>query len=135
MTPRETVLLCRYVKACCPQQQIDEYTPDAWHDLLGGLVLADCREAVKNVAARQPFVAPAEIRAEVRRIRAERLQGFQYVPVEGDEDTAVYLAALRAQRAAVASGQRPATPDAIETPEARSEAVRALTARAFRRPE
>ena len=73
MTPTETVLLTRYVKACCPASQIDEYTPDAWHDLLGDLLLADCREAVAAVAKRQPFVAPAEIRTEVRRIRADRI--------------------------------------------------------------
>lgn len=111
MTPRETVVLCRYVKACCPQQQVDEYTPDAWHDLLGDLELADCREAVKTIASRQPFVAPAEIRAEVRRIRTQRLEGFQYVPVEGDDDHEVYLTALRAQRKAVADGRREAAPE------------------------
>ncbi len=73
MTPTETVMLTEYVQACCPQQVIGEYTPDAWHDLLGDLSLADCRAAVAAVARRQPFVAPAEIRAEVRRIRNERL--------------------------------------------------------------
>ena len=73
MTPQETVLLTAYVKACCPQQAIGEYTPDAWHDLLGDLRLDDCREAAAAVAKRQPFVAPAEIRAEVRKIRDDRL--------------------------------------------------------------
>jgi len=73
MTPQETVLLAAYVKACCPQQAIGEYTPDAWHDLLGDLELGDCRDAVAAVARRQPFVAPAEIRAEVRRVREDRL--------------------------------------------------------------
>ena len=34
MTPSETVLFIRYVRACCPQQAIDEYTADAWHDVL-----------------------------------------------------------------------------------------------------
>jgi hypothetical protein len=73
MTPQETVLLAAYVKACCPQQAMGEYTPDAWHDLLGDLPLDDCRAAVAAVAKRQPFVAPAEIRAEVRKIREDRL--------------------------------------------------------------
>lgn len=73
MTPHETLLLARYVKACCPQQAIDEYTPDAWHDLLGDLPATDCREAVIAVAKRQPFVSPAEIRAEIKRIRRDRL--------------------------------------------------------------
>lgn len=67
MTHEETVILTRYVRACCPQQAIDEFTPDAWHDLLGGYGLAECRAAVATVARRQPFVAPAEIIAEVRR--------------------------------------------------------------------
>lgn len=73
MTPQETLMLTRYVKACCPQQAIDTFTPDAWHDLLGDLELGDCRDAVAAVAKRQPFVAPAEIRAEVRRVRDDRL--------------------------------------------------------------
>ena len=40
MTPQETLLLTRYVKACCPQQAMDDFTPDAWHDLLGDLTPA-----------------------------------------------------------------------------------------------
>jgi hypothetical protein len=130
MTPEETILLCRYVRACCPQQAMDEYTPDVWCDLLGDLTLTDCREAVRNVAGRQPFVAPAEIRTEVRRLRGGRLEGFQYAPVDGDKDPQVYLAALRAQRAAVADGRREAAP-AIEAGEPRE--VRALISGAFHR--
>ena len=72
MTPSETVILTRYVKALCPQQAIDEYTPDAWHDVLGGLTLTQARTAAANVASKQPFVAPSEILAEAeRRYRAE----------------------------------------------------------------
>ena len=71
MTPTETVMLTRYVAACCPQQAMDEYTPDAWHDLLGDLDLATAKAAVAAVARRQPFVAPAEIRAEIAAMRAD----------------------------------------------------------------
>jgi hypothetical protein len=80
MTHAEAVLLCRYAKAACPQQQFDEYTPDAWSDLLGDLRFVDCREALKAVVQRQPFVAPAEIRDEVTRIRNKRLSEFGPVP-------------------------------------------------------
>lgn len=73
MTPTEAVKLCRIVAAACPQQALDEYTPDTWHDLLGDLEFADCRAAVGVIGMRQPFVAPSEIRTEVRRIRAERI--------------------------------------------------------------
>lgn len=133
MTPRETVLLTRYAKACCPQQAIDEYTPDAWHDLLGDLRLDDCRQAVATIAQRQPFVAPAEIRAEVRRIRDGRLEGFRYVPVDGDDDPKVYLASLRAQRTAVADGRREADPAEVGPGKPRD--VPALLAATFRRPK
>lgn len=115
MTPVEAVLLTRYVEACCPQQRFDEYTPDVWHDLLGDLELEECKQAAATVARRQPFVAPAEIRTEVKRVRAQRLKGFVYVPTPGDEDSDVYLASVRAQRAAVAAGRRPADPTALPT--------------------
>lgn len=110
MNREQAAILCRYVKACCPQQAVDEYTPDAWHDLIGDLRFEDCREAVKAIAGRQPFVAPAEIRTEVKKIRERRLHDFQYVPVPGDENTAVYLKNLREQRAAVADGLREPAP-------------------------
>lgn len=92
MTPREAVLLTRYVKACCPQQQVDEYTPDAWHDLLGDLDLDECRQAAAAIARRQPFVAPAEIRAEVRRLRDDRISRLPLPAPSPDEavDPRVY---------------------------------------------
>lgn len=74
MTPSETVVLTRYVKACTPQQAIDEYTPDAWHDILGDLEFTDCRVAVVAIKKRSVFVDPSEIRAEVKRIRRDRLE-------------------------------------------------------------
>ena len=73
MNANEALLLCRYVKACCPQQAIDEYTPTAWADLLHDIRFEDAQAAVRAVAAKQPFVAPAEIRAEVARIRGARI--------------------------------------------------------------
>jgi hypothetical protein len=106
MTHAETVALARYVKACCPQQAIDEYTPDAWHDLLGDLTLADARAAAREVARRQPFVAPAEIRAEVRRIRADRLDRavLDAPPAELTDNPGRYKAALDARISQIADG-------------------------------
>jgi hypothetical protein len=49
---------------------MDEYTADAWHDLLSDISLDEARAAVVTVARRQPFCAASEIRAEVRRARA-----------------------------------------------------------------
>jgi len=105
MTPEETLVLTRYVKACCPQQAIDRYTPDAWHDLLGDLTLEDCRAAVVTVAKRQPFVAPAEIRAEVRIIRDARLdEGEKYLDPPSGLDGPSYQRWLINARKRIADG-------------------------------
>jgi hypothetical protein len=100
-------MLTRYVKACCPQQAIDEYTPDAWHDLLGDLSFDDCRRAVAAAGKLKPFVAPAEIRAEVRRIRNERLdhQILSAPPAELADEPGRYKAALEARISQIADGR------------------------------
>lgn len=50
-----------------------------------------------------------DVIALARKIRAERLEGFVYEPPPGDSDPH-YLERLKAQRAAVADGLRPADP-------------------------
>ena len=80
MTNAEAVMLCRYARAACPQQKFDEYTPDAWADLLTDLRYVDCQAALKEIVKRQPFVSPSEIRDEVRRIRSKRIADFGILP-------------------------------------------------------
>lgn len=106
MTSEEAVILTRYVKACCPQQHMDEYTADAWFDLLGDLPLEDCRRAVGAITARQVFVAPAEIRAEVRRIREERLDRSPVPPPPPEllDDPAAYSRYLQCAAKHIAGG-------------------------------
>lgn len=110
MTPDETVMLARYVRALCPQQKFDEYTPDAWHDVLADFALADARAAAAAVARKQPFVSPAEIIAEIRRTRDDRAADIQgpglpaEVPDADPDDVQAYLAALRGQRTRAADG-------------------------------
>lgn len=76
MTAAEAVTLCRMAKAACPQQQFDQYTPDAWFELLKDLRFEDAKDAMFEVVKRQPFVAPAEIRDGVASVRKERLRQF-----------------------------------------------------------
>lgn len=73
MTPAETVLLVRYITACCPHQKIDSHTPDAWHDLLGDLDLDSCRAAAAEIARTRPFVAASDIRGLIERKKADGL--------------------------------------------------------------
>ena len=110
MTPPETVLLTEYVRACCPQQAIGEYTSDAWYDLLGDLPLADCKAAVAEIAKRQAFVAASDIRAEVKEARHQRIKdagGIPAPPPELLDDPAAYGAALQAAATALADGRDP----------------------------
>ena len=103
MNHREAVALCRYAKAACPQQAFDEYTPDAWADLLADVSLADAQEGLRAVVAGKPFVSPSEIRTEVRRIRRRRLDAFGPLPAPApDADWRAWLAAAVE---AVASGR------------------------------
>lgn len=74
MNHTEAAFLCRYVKAACPQQHFDEFTPDTWHDILGDLRLEDCKAAVAAIANQLDFIAPSDIRKGVRVIRDERLR-------------------------------------------------------------
>lgn len=107
MNSREAVMLVRYVRALCPNQKIDEFTPDAWGDVLADYDLDDCRAACVTLASRQPFIAPAEIITEVRKARRARLENFIYEP-PALETTDEFLDNYRRQIAAVASGAVPA---------------------------
>lgn len=60
-------MIVRYVKSLCPQQAIDEFTYDAWHDVIGHLAFDQARNAVLAVVHSQPFVAPSDIIREARR--------------------------------------------------------------------
>jgi hypothetical protein len=112
MTPQETVILARYVKALCPQQAFDSHTPDAWHDVLGAYRLDDARQAAANLAARQPFISPGEIVPEIRRIRDSRIGSDQpaYEPPPEGETGAQYIARRRQQLAAIGDGREKPIP-------------------------
>lgn len=106
MNNQEAVGLTRVVKAACPQQAIDKYTPDAWFDLLEDLDFADCRAAVVSLGKRQPFIAPSEIRAEVARVRSERIARavIPAPPPELANDPRAYQRALQASTRLAADG-------------------------------
>lgn len=106
MTPSETVMLTRYVAAVCPHQRIDEYTPDAWYDVLGDLNLDDCRAAVAVIKRRSVFVDPSEIHAEVRRIRNDRLarEPVPAPPAELADQPGRYRAAVQGGVKRIADG-------------------------------
>lgn len=121
MTPLEATMLCRFTKAVCPQQAIDDFTPDAWHPLLADIRFEDAKAAVIAAAQVRPFVAPAEIRSEVRRVRRDRILAFGDLPNPPDElndlEQLGWIADLKRRIADGEPVERPALPAPGERPE------------------
>ena len=69
MIKTEAAALCRYLQACCPQQKFDQFTSDAWFDLLADMPFGLAKLAAQRVASRQPFVSPSEIIATAKAMR------------------------------------------------------------------
>lgn len=122
MNREQTVIFTRLVKATCPQQAIDKYTPDAWYPLLDDLDFGDCQAAMIAIGRRQPFMAPAEIRSEVARIRNDRIARavIPAPPPELADDPRAYQRYLQESTRRAADGALPAPAErlAIASPAA-----------------
>ena len=93
MNRAEAVTLCRLVKGACPQQAFDSYTPDMWAKILADIRFVDAEEAIVRIVARSPWCAPAEIIAEVKKMRAKRIDEFGPITPPADldpDDTTAY---------------------------------------------
>jgi hypothetical protein len=101
----DAVKLCRYVKACCPQQAIDELTPLAWADHLEHVSYDDAKAAAKEITAKQPFVTIAEVLVVVKRIRASRIEDHAPLTPPPDLTPLETIAWLRDARRRVADGE------------------------------
>ena len=94
MSPEETVALCRLVKAICPSQALDQYTPDAWALVLRHIDYNDAKQAVIDIASRplEPgksrYIEPGHIIGGVRRIRSQRIEDYGPVSPPAGLDTA-----------------------------------------------
>ncbi len=112
MDERDIARIVRLVKALCPAQKFDEYTPEAWELVLEDLAFADARQALKTLGGQLRFIAPSDIAQEVGRAARARASfppgtGPEAIEaeiraVDGPEDVAGYLRALRAERRRVA---------------------------------
>lgn len=111
MTDEEVIALSKYVAALCPAQRFNEFTPDAWIDVLAPYAAVDARAAVVAVARRQPFVSPAEIIAEITRIRGDRIAAANLV-YDGDPNESALDSprSLRALVQAAGDGYLPPQP-------------------------
>ena len=122
MNRAEVVALCRIVRAYCPAQAMDEYTPDAWFDVLCGLRSVDAVDAVKHLARSQSFIDPSQIRARVRYVRHDREERGRPSLVapdwigeleDGPAQTIAYEKWLDRELRSLADGNPPPTPRAL----------------------
>jgi hypothetical protein len=95
----ETAMIIRAVKALCPAQKFDEFTPDLWEDVLADTDFADARTAIIVLRRSEPFIGPSEIATDVRRMRNERIARLPQPcpnPVDGVSERDELIAIRRA---------------------------------------
>lgn len=70
ITRTDVVRLVAYVTQVQPAQQVDEYTPDAWFDILRDMsaTFDQLRAATAEVAKRERWIYPSAIREELTTI-------------------------------------------------------------------
>lgn len=73
MTPEQALGICRLVKAACPAQKFDEYTPDVWAPMLADVDFDQAQKAIVEIGKRQPWIGPSDIVSEVKRSSAPAL--------------------------------------------------------------
>ncbi len=110
MTPRQAADLVRVVRAVCPAQQIDEWTPDAWADILAPYSFDDARAAVLAIASvpmppgTSLFIGTNQIIDGINKIRGKRLQATAMPQPPAGLDPAEYDAWHKQTREEIASG-------------------------------
>jgi hypothetical protein len=124
----ETTKLCKAIATIAPAQKFEPDTPAFWCAILTHVRYEDAREAVIDLAQRQPFIAPADITAAVKALRSRRLEGV---------DRLGHLAETPAQWREiirrVADGELEVPPLALDQA-ANQEAIRAAIENVFPRP-
>ncbi|MBC7955291.1 MAG: hypothetical protein H7Y33_05400 [Cytophagales bacterium] len=117
MNTAEVIALCKMVKAFCPSQQFDQYTPDAWALLLGDQPFDDARAAIIEIGRRplEPgksnYIEPGHIIGGIKRIRAKRLEATPIpAPPAALETPAEQIAWQRHAREQIAAGTFVAQP-------------------------
>ena len=134
MNVAEAKELCDLIAEVAPVQRLSDGAPGIWAGILRDITLADAVTAVQVIAGRQQFIAPADIRAEVRKIRDGRLEHADTViPAADPDDPAAYLRALRATRKAIADGRQPPPPPLKEIDGTENHRLRVALPAAFPR--
>lgn len=104
MSPAQTAALLALC-AAYDSRRIGESDVAAWHEVLAEVPALEARAAVVAHYSRSTDrVMPAHVLAEVRRVRALRLQPSDELPDADPDDVPAWLAALREGRVRRADG-------------------------------
>lgn len=110
MNAAEILQVCRLVKALCPSQTFDEFTPDAWTLVLGRFGYADAKQALAEIASaplepgRSRYIEPGHIVGGINRIRSKRVADTMFPEPPAGLTAAEYATWENRTREAIASG-------------------------------
>lgn len=113
MTPAEAQALLT-ICAAFDNRKPDPDAAQAWSLALAGLRFEDCRDAiVKHYQESREWIMPADVRAEVKRVRGGRVD-HETVPIPpgfDPDDTSAYQRLLAESRRAQADGREVVLPE------------------------
>ena len=138
MNRTEVTNICRLVKALCPSQVFDQYTPDAWAIVLETHDYTDAQQAIRDIASapldpgKSRYIEPGHIIAGIRRIRSKRLEATPLPTPPDGLTVAESVEWQRRTRDQIAAGTYRPEPAQIAT--ADPERVRAILATATSKP-
>lgn len=145
MNTAEAILLLRKVKAHCPSQKIDEYTPEAWAEVLDGVDFRDANEAVVAICkapleiGKARYIEPGHIIGEVGRIRSSRIGRYGPIEIPADMDPDPFNGSeihyLKIVRGRIASGELTRREDQPSFEDLREEVDAAMERQARAREE
>ena len=84
------MMLLRKVKAHCPSQLMDEYTPEAWAEVLDDVRYEDAKQAVVRICKRplelgkSRYIEPGHIIGEIRAVRSKRFRDYGTIELPPD---------------------------------------------------
>lgn len=102
--PETSALLA--MVAASDRRTVGDIDVEVWHDALSDLPFGDCRDAVRaHIRSSREWLTPFDIRAGVKRIRADRLDRAPHLVPDADpDDPNAYRQALRDGRMRAADG-------------------------------
>lgn len=110
MNRTETVLLLRKIRAYKPAQTMDEYTPDAWQEVLAGVPADDAMSVVQDLARELTWIGVDDVAQRAKAITSRRINDGEadLIPppdLATPEQVNAYQDWLKGARARLAAGE------------------------------